>query len=251
MFWSARFWVGCVRLPGPRCYPICHPAAGISDSGFTAVLQAKPAVILLHWPTPGNCSRSLNWKQRLRRSPQEQEVMRVYAPAGGRRCRQTAEHSSGHAKRAPTLAGPIAKKIQASNAEATSLFALSRSFEQLPRTESEARQSWQESYQTNRKRSEPLGSIVPTADAGSDRNDGPGWSGFALFRRNVCSHVLPVPRNTGATAFAHAVFTTPSAAATRTSVAWTTFCCCTLYLYLADGGSCQIRSNEPPCRHTV
>ena len=170
-------------------------------------------------------------EQRLRRSPQEQEVMRVYAQRAAEDADKLRNIPQAMQNERQRLLAQL-QKIQASNAEATSLFAVSRSLEQLPRTESEARQLWQESYQTNRKRSEPLGSIVPTADAGSETvttgQDGPD---SALFRRNVLALMFCLFLGTlGLPHLLTRYFTTPSAAATRTSVAWTTFFVAALYI---------------------
>lgn len=169
-------------------------------------------------------------EQRLRDSPQEQEVMQIYARRAAEDAAKLQDIPQAMRDERLRLLAQL-QKIQTSNAEATSLFALGRSLEQLPRTESEARQIWQNSYQMNRKRSEPLGSSMPTTDADGSSEAGQNDPDSALFRRNVLALMFCLFLGTlGLPHLLTRYFTTPSAAATRTSVAWTTFFVAALYI---------------------
>ena len=244
---GVRFEIG--MLLGLSGVLVCSFLGGMRAVTWTQVAQyvvlflafVVPVSLLAYKQTghvvaPIAYVQQLRWvtaqEQRLRDAPDEQIVTRIYAQRAAAAADRLQDVPAAMRNDRHRLLQQL-QELKNAQPDATALFALSQSLEQLPRTEEEARARWQASFDANTERSQALAGIPPVARAyvGDPHGSLQARGDFALARRNflalmfcLCAGTLGLPH------LLARYFTTPSVAAARTSVAWTVFFVALIYL---------------------
>lgn len=170
-------------------------------------------------------------EQQLRASRAEQAVNQRYA-----------SHAAEYAHRLRNVPAALLQQQQSqqyqlqqaynSNPQAATLFAFAKTFEQIPRTQAQARSLWQQQYAYNMLRSQPLAGMPAAAHITHHANTNltnptnltKHSSTWHFTQRNIWALIFCLFAGTlGLPHVLTRYYTTSSAATARTSVAWTVF----------------------------
>lgn len=167
-------------------------------------------------------------EHKLRFSEDEQEVANIYAsyaaediyklhnvPAAWHRQQQRQQYQL--------------QQIYAADPQTSTLFVFSNMFDQLPRSQAQARTLWQQQYQRNMLRSKPLAGMPAMAEMPQHaKQSNASWQ---QLQGNIWALLFCLL--VGTLGFPHLLtryYTTTSVAATRSSVAWTVFFVALVYI---------------------